>query len=120
MSVRSGRNIVANLSAADFELLDNGVLQDVQQIEIGAVPLDVTLVLDTGEAGTVGPEGRVMGVAQGSPQAEADMLAGGAAEGEFEPGESLQEAESELGISEWIDPDSGVPAEDNVPRLEDH
>ena len=48
------------------------------------------------------------------------MLAGGAAEGEFEPGESLQEAESELGISEWIDPDSGVPAEDNVPRLEDH
>ena len=53
-------------------------------------------------------------------EAEADMLAGGAAEGEFEPGESLQEAESELGISEWIDPDSGVPAEDNVPRLEDH
>jgi hypothetical protein len=53
-------------------------------------------------------------------EAEADMLADGAAEGEFEPGESLQEAESELGISEWIDPDSGVPAEDNVPRIEDN
>jgi hypothetical protein len=53
-------------------------------------------------------------------EAEADRLAGGAADGEFEAGESLQEAESEIGVSEWIDPDTGVPAEDNVPRLEDH
>lgn len=28
-----------------------------------------------------------------------------------EPGESLQEAESELGISDWIDPETGEPAE---------
>jgi len=34
--------------------------------------------------------------------------------------EALQEAESELGINEWIDPDTGGPAEDNVPRIEDH
>ena len=27
------------------------------------------------------------------------------------PGESLQEAESELGIADWIDPDTGEPAE---------
>ena len=54
-------------------------------------------------------------------EAEADLLAGGASDDEeFEPGESLQEAESELGISEWIDPDSVVPAEDNVPRIEDN
>ena len=53
-------------------------------------------------------------------EAEADMLAGGAAEGEFEDQDTLQEAESELGISEWIDPDTGGPAEDNVPRIEDH
>jgi hypothetical protein len=52
-------------------------------------------------------------------EAEADLLADGAAE-DLEAGESLQEAESELGISEWIDPDTGGPAEDNVPRLEDH
>ena len=52
-------------------------------------------------------------------EAEADLLADGAAE-ELEVPESLQEAESELGISEWIDPDTGGPAEDNVPRLEDH
>lgn len=53
-------------------------------------------------------------------EAEADRLAGGAAGGEFDAGESLQEAESEIGVSEWIDPDTGGPAEDNVPRLEDH
>ena len=53
-------------------------------------------------------------------EAEADLLAGGAAEDEFEPNDTLQEAESELGISEWIDPDTGGPAEDNVPRIEDH
>lgn len=27
------------------------------------------------------------------------------------PGETLQEAESELGISDWIDPETGEPAE---------
>ena len=53
-------------------------------------------------------------------EAEADMLAGGPTEQAEEPIESLQEAESELGISEWIDPDTGGPAEDNVPRIEDH
>jgi hypothetical protein len=52
-------------------------------------------------------------------EAEADMLADGAAD-DLESPESLQEAESELGVSEWIDPDTGAPAEDNVPRLEDH
>lgn len=51
-------------------------------------------------------------------EAEAAALAGG--DGEYEPAETLQEAESELGISEWIDPDTGGPAEDNIPRLEDH
>jgi hypothetical protein len=54
-------------------------------------------------------------------EAEADMLAGGAGDDELDTAVGgLQEAESELGISEWIDPDTGVPAEDNVPRIEDH
>jgi hypothetical protein len=54
-------------------------------------------------------------------EAEADLLAGGAPDEELDPAVGgLQEAESELGISEWIDPDTGVPAEDNVPRIEDH
>ena len=35
-----------------------------------------------------------------------------------EPGESLQEAEDEIGIADWIDPDTGEPAEgQSSPRL---
>jgi len=48
----------------------------------------------------------------------ADMLA--ADDEGPEPGESLQEAESELGISDWIDPDTGEPAEGlSPPRLDE-
>ena len=57
-----------------------------------------------------------------STRAEAanDRLAGGASgDEEFEVG-PLQEAESDIGVSEWIDPDTGGPAEDHVPRIEDH
>jgi len=54
-------------------------------------------------------------------EAEADMLADGAAEDEdLEVPGALQEAESDLGVNEWIDPDTGGPAEDHVPRIEDH
>jgi len=53
-------------------------------------------------------------------EAEADMLSGGASAADALEAEDLQEAESELGINEWIDPDTGGPAEDNVPRIEDH
>ena len=39
---------------------------------------------------------------------------------DLEPGESLREAEAELGISDWIDPDTGAPAEGmGHPHLED-
>ena len=35
-----------------------------------------------------------------------------------EPGESLEEAEDELGIADWIDPDTSQPAEGRcTPRL---
>lgn len=64
--------------------------------------------------------GEMHGPFESRGEAEADMLADGAAEGEFEAQDTLQQAESEVGISEWIDPDTGVPAEDNIPRLEDH
>ena len=39
---------------------------------------------------------------------------------EVEPGETLEEAASEIGIAEWVDPETGEPAEENRPRLEDH
>jgi hypothetical protein len=38
----------------------------------------------------------------------------------YQPGETLEEAEDELGISRWIDPETGQPAEDSIPRTEDH
>jgi hypothetical protein len=37
-----------------------------------------------------------------------------------EPGETLEEAEGEIGMSDFIDAETGLPAEDGVPRLEDH
>ena len=58
-------------------------------------------------------------------EASADMQASGGGADEpgeslYEPGESLEEAENEIGISSWIDPDTGQPAEDSIPRTEDH
>lgn len=41
-------------------------------------------------------------------------------EASIEPGETLQEAESEIGIAGFIDPDTGAPAEEERPRLEQH
>ncbi len=40
-------------------------------------------------------------------------------EGEFEEGESLEEAEAEIGITGWIDPDTGMPAEEVTSRYVD-
>ena len=51
-------------------------------------------------------------------EAVQDMELGG--DRNLEPGETLEEAENEIGMSDYIDPDTGVPAEDGVPRLEDH
>lgn len=37
-----------------------------------------------------------------------------------EPGETLREAEDEIGISDWIDPETGQPAEGQcLPRLDE-
>lgn len=41
------------------------------------------------------------------------------ADSDYEPVESLQEAEEEIGISDWIDPDTGLPAEESLPHLND-
>ena len=34
-------------------------------------------------------------------------------------GETLEEAEAEIGIADWIDPQTGEPAEELQPRLRD-
>ena len=38
---------------------------------------------------------------------------------EVEPGETLEEAEAEIGIADWIDPETGEPAEESIPRVGD-
>jgi hypothetical protein len=38
----------------------------------------------------------------------------------FEPGETLEEARAEIGIADWIDPDTGEPAEEDGTRTEEH
>ena len=37
----------------------------------------------------------------------------------FEEGESLEEAESEIGMADWIDPETGQPAEDLLAHRND-
>lgn len=41
-------------------------------------------------------------------------------ESALEPGETVEEAESEIGIAGWVDPETGEPAEETVPRIEEH
>lgn len=45
-TVTRGRNPVTGLGPQDFQLLDNGVPQEVDSVTQGTMPLDVTVVLD--------------------------------------------------------------------------
>jgi VWFA-related protein len=45
-SVRRDRRPVTGLKAADFELLDNGVLQEITDVAYEKLPIDVTVLLD--------------------------------------------------------------------------
>jgi Ca-activated chloride channel family protein len=46
VSVQRDRRPVTGLKATDFELLDNGVLQEVTEVAYEKLPIDVTLLLD--------------------------------------------------------------------------
>ncbi|MEZ5317145.1 MAG: hypothetical protein R2752_07055 [Vicinamibacterales bacterium] len=49
VSVRAGSDIVGGLTASDFVLLDNGVPQRVEVVAQEAVPLEVSILLETTE-----------------------------------------------------------------------
>ncbi|MDA1118822.1 MAG: hypothetical protein O2979_12670 [Proteobacteria bacterium] len=51
-------------------------------------------------------------------EAVQDMQTSG--ESDLEPGETLAEAEGEIGIADYADPETSEPAEERGPRLEDH
>src|SRR5690242_2252156 len=65
------------------------------------------------------PSGEESGPYATLAEAEAELLAAEVTEPDIEAGD-LQEAESDIGVNEWIDPETGGPAEDSVPRIEDH
>jgi hypothetical protein len=46
-SVKKGNRVIANLTAKDFRLTDNGVEQKIEAVSIESVPVDVSLFLDT-------------------------------------------------------------------------
>ena len=52
--------------------------------------------------------------------AEATADAEGREDPTFQATDSVAEAEAEVGISEWIDPDTGEPGDESHPRIEDH
>jgi hypothetical protein len=47
VSVRSGSDRVGGLSAKDFVLTDNGVPQQIDRVDSSAVPVDVSVLVDT-------------------------------------------------------------------------
>jgi VWFA-related protein len=59
-SVKRGNAAVANLTANDFRLTDNGVAQAIEAVTIESVPLDVTLLMDT-SGSTAGALDRMKG-----------------------------------------------------------
>jgi len=61
--------------------------------------------------------GREYGPFASLRQATEDMEV---AESTIEAGETLEEAESEIGIADWIDQETGQPAEESIPRIKDY
>jgi hypothetical protein len=53
-------------------------------------------------------------------EAEAAAAMHAAEDGALEPEETLAEAEQAIGIADWLDPDTGAPAEDTRSHIEDH
>lgn len=45
-TVMRGRNPVLGLTPSDFQLTDNGVVQQIESVSQGTMPLDLTIVLD--------------------------------------------------------------------------
>lgn len=67
----------------------------------------------------VAPDGRQeFGPFATAQEAQDDMNAAG--DEVIEPGETLQEAEQELGLADWVDSETGELAEQTSTRLEDH
>lgn len=63
--------------------------------------------------------GKTYGPFETLREAVQDMEYNAEADSEYEPGETLHEAEDELGIADWIDEETGLPSE-QPHHIEDH
>ena len=81
-----------------------------------AIPVDADRIIQRPDGfHWIAPDGRQeFGPFETLESAMADMV-DAADENAPQPGEALQEAESEVGIAEWLDPQTGEPAEGTSP-----
>ncbi len=104
-----------DVPAVDDALLDGDELddEDITEVEIGQ------LMHHPDGYYWITPDGKQeFGPFESIELALADMQS--ASEDSAEPGETLQEAENELGVADWIDPDTGELAEgQSTPHLQD-
>ena len=61
VAVHDGRRGVSGLTADDFELTDNGVVQKITSVSVESTPIDLTLVLDTSSSMSGGMLERFIG-----------------------------------------------------------
>jgi hypothetical protein len=104
-------------------IIPNAAMPDPETIESGA---EIESEVDMGQI-MLRPDGYHWQAPDGKQEfgpfeslelALADMMS--ADPDSAEPGESLEEAEGELGIADWIDPETGAPAEGmSTPHLHD-
>lgn len=83
-----------------------------------SVPEEGTIIAHPDGFYWVAPDGRQeFGPFASVEDARADMMS--SADSNWAPGEALREAEEELGIADWLDPETGGPAEDTHLRFSD-
>lgn len=59
VSVRDGLKVPSGLQSSDFEVLDDGVRQEVTDVSYGKVPVDVTVAIDVSSSETGAPLARL-------------------------------------------------------------
>jgi VWFA-related protein len=96
VSVQRDRRPVTGLKAADFELLDNGVSQQITDVAYEKLPIDVTLLLDV-SASVTGPVLEELGRAL--RQVRTDLL----------PGDRLRLLTFNMGVRRLVDFDQPAP-----------
>jgi VWFA-related protein len=65
VAVMNGKKVVVDLTAEDFQVLDNGMRQDVLSVSRELLPIDVTLVIDTSESLTPALQAAIVSAANG-------------------------------------------------------